>query len=352
VPQRHGTAGVTTVHRGVAACVMQTGGAFPPGYPILSACTGEGRVTYGRGGSQPPWDEQEPSPPQGYGQQHPLQEQPWRPQHYDPGAHRQRLGAPQPPYPPQGQPGQQPGYGQQDQPGQQQWPPFQQEHPQQPGYGQPPWPPQQPRRKSWPARHKALTGLIALGSLIVIGGIANAASSSSPKPAADTAAATPAASAPPAPTSAAAAPDCATQVKDWGNGNGSQQLTALGSDVSTFGTTMKTLAADIEAQGIAPASDTAAVQSAAATVQTDAQAVEANPGPACLPGLRSNLAASARDYQVAAIDATNGLNQMSAGNMNTATADIESADTKMGNGYAKIAAATSAVNSLSASQGG
>jgi hypothetical protein len=57
---------------------------------------------------------------------------------------------------------------------------------QQPEYRQPPFPPQQPgyrppwspRRRSWPARHKVFTGLIAFASLILIGGIASAAGGS------------------------------------------------------------------------------------------------------------------------------------------------------------------------------
>ena len=49
------------------------------------------------------------------------------------------------------------------------------------------------------------------------------------------------------------APDCATQVQDWGSGTGGQQVSTLGTDVGTLGTTAQTLAADIEAQGTAPA---------------------------------------------------------------------------------------------------
>jgi hypothetical protein len=38
-------------------------------------------------------------------------------------------------------------------------------------------PPQQPRRKSWLARHKVLTGFLASGTILIIGGIASAADS-------------------------------------------------------------------------------------------------------------------------------------------------------------------------------
>jgi hypothetical protein len=38
---------------------------------------------------------------------------------------------------------------------------------------------QPPKRKSWPARHKVLTGLLAVGALFVVGGVATAAGSKS-----------------------------------------------------------------------------------------------------------------------------------------------------------------------------
>ena len=69
------------------------------------------------------------------------------------------------------------------------------QHGQQAGYGQPPWPPQQPgyqprrhltRRKSWPARHKELSGLIAFIGLVAIAAAIASALNSPSKPAADT----------------------------------------------------------------------------------------------------------------------------------------------------------------------
>ena len=61
-------------------------------------------------------------------------------------------------------------------------PPSQPGQPGQPGFGPPPpQPPYQPPRrgKSWPARHKALTGLLAFGALIIIIVAANAGKSPS-----------------------------------------------------------------------------------------------------------------------------------------------------------------------------
>jgi hypothetical protein len=128
---------------------------------------------------------------------------PWQPGEYDPAAHQPRLGGP-PQEPPWQQPadpqhgyGQQyppQGYGQQYPPQGQPWQPPQpygQQYPpppwQQPGYGQPPFPPQPgyqppqpaPRGKSWPARHKVLTGFLAFCGLVFVIGIAAAAASPS-----------------------------------------------------------------------------------------------------------------------------------------------------------------------------
>lgn len=274
--------------------------------------------------------------------------EPWQPQPYDPAAHQHRVqGQPQKPtwqqsYPPQ-------DYGQQYPPQYQLW-----QQPgtwEQPGYGQQPQyqPPRSHRRKSWLVRHKVLTGLIAFAGVIIFASIASALSKpGAGKPAANTTVTTRPASLAAAPSSASAAPpDCTMQAKTWVNGS---NITAFGTDVGTFASALQTLAGDMVGT-TAPASDTAAVQSAAATIQADAQATEADPGPSCIPGLRADLTAGARDYSTAAIDATNALNQLSAENVDAATADMESCSSAMSRGNTKIAAATSAVQRYSANQG-
>jgi Host cell surface-exposed lipoprotein len=181
-------------------------------------------------------DGQPPQYPQGYGRQYP-QDEPWQLQGYDPFAHNQHLGGQQGTgrqrYPQQVPPwdgaqgSQRQPYGKQHPPQDQQYPRHPQpelpEHSQRQPYGQP-WPPQnqqyrrqvppgqqppfmppqpQPKRKSWPARHKVLTGLMAVGALIVI--IAAASASNKPSiPAADTGAASSSASPSAAVSSAAA----------------------------------------------------------------------------------------------------------------------------------------------------
>lgn len=108
--------------------------------------------------NQPPGDMWPQAPQQGYGQQYP-QDQPWQPQQYDPAVHQQHIGAPQPPYPPQGQPWPQPGYGQQPYPGQPQYAP---------GPFQPP-----PHRKRHTVRNILLAGFGGLVVVIIAVAVAN-----------------------------------------------------------------------------------------------------------------------------------------------------------------------------------
>lgn len=141
--------------------------------------------------------------------------------------------------------------------------------------------------------------------------------------------------------STAASPSCLAQVRSWISGGSSQQLGALQSDFSAFSMAARTFVTDT-ADGGASASDVSAVQSAAANIQADAQAVEANPAPTCVPGMRPALMTAATDYQKAAIDADNAMGQYSAGADGSAIADLQDADAALNNGDNEIAAATTA----------
>lgn len=194
--------------------------------------------------------------------------------------------------------------------------------------------PRSPERRggtSWPARHKVLA---VLGSMIAIGVIATAATSRPTKPPA------------PAPAAAVAtASDCATQAENWYSGSGGQLINSFSSDFGTYSTAGENFITDLQA-GSPTAGDVSAVQSAASAIQSDAQDLEANPGPSCVHGLNPAITAAARDYSEAAIDVDNGMNQYSSGDINTAAGDIEAASTAMNNGNAQIAAATTAVSDL------
>jgi hypothetical protein len=223
--------------------------------------------------------------------------------------------------------------------------------------------------RSWVRRYRFLTSLIAFGALTGMGGILQAAGDEKPQaqvaPAptvtvaatanakatvkASAAAAVRATISPsvrPSPSPSAkpstpASPSCLTQVRAWISGGSSQEIGALQSDFSSFSAAARTFVTDT-ADGGASAPDVSAVQSAAANIQADAQEVEANPAPACVPGMRPALMAAATDYQKAAIDAGNAMGQYSAGADGSAIADLQAADVASNNGDNEIAAATTA----------
>lgn len=228
-------------------------------------------------------------------------------------------------------------------------PPYQPQFP--PPYGQH----QAPKGPSWRKRHPRWTvALIVFGALTAIGGIANATGHGAKTPAAaptvtatatagasETVKASAARAVASSRPSTAASPSCLSQVKAWINGGSSRQLGALQSDMSAFSAAAKMFASD-NSYGGAPAGDVSAVQNAAASIQADAQAIEADPAPACVPGMRPALDAAATDYSKAAIDAGNAMGQYSAGADGSALADLQAAGGAANSGTGEITAATTA----------
>jgi hypothetical protein len=138
-------------------------------------------------------------PQQGYGQRSRPGE-PWQPQQYNPVAHQQRI-----------EPQQRMGPQQQGPVGQQNpWDPqpWQQQSAMPPPTPMGPGGPRGPKRRSWPARHKVLSGLIGLGALIVI--IVAATASNKPQTTVSDTAAAGASAAPSTAASTAAARSSAT----------------------------------------------------------------------------------------------------------------------------------------------
>jgi hypothetical protein len=139
-------------------------------------------------------------------------------------------------------------------------------------------------------------------------------------------------------------------VEAWSSGGGTAQEEALSSDIGKLDAALQPLATDEEAGGV-PAADTSAVQSASANLQADAQAAEANPGPACVPGMAADTSVAARDYSAEAIDADNAVEQLSTGDVQGAADDISDGNAELDKGNAKIAAATAAVKAFGAGSG-
>ena len=213
-----------------------------------------------------------------------------------------------------------------------------------PGYGPLPvllQPGPGPRRapaKSWVARHKAFTAVATVGGVICVAAVASAAQS-------PVTAARPAAAAPAVPVS------CAAQVRAWVTGGAVQRMSSFSGDLGSFTTAAQAFAGDVSGGG-ASAGDVPGVRSAAAAIQSDAQGVEASPGPACIPGLRVNLAAAAGDYANAAADADHGVSQYTGGNLNDAASDFGAASAAIKGGNAKLALATAAVSTYESGPGG
>ena len=252
------------------------------------------------------------------------QGRPWQPPRYDQDAHLERLGYYLQPSVPSWEPAaasSQPSYG-----------PLPQLL--QPGPG--------PRRaaggKSWVARHKVFSVVAAAGAVICIACVASAAESA--KPAASSAG-----------TAATAAASCAAQVRAWVKGGAVQRIGSFSADRGSFASAARAFTADLDGGG-ASAGDVSGIRTSAAAIQSDAQGVEASPGPACVPGLRVNLSAAAGDYSKAAADAGHGMTQYTAGDMSSAAADIGAAGSALERANARLALATTVVSRYGTSQGG
>lgn len=248
---------------------------------------------------------------------------PWPPPRYDQDAHLERLGYYPQPSVPSWEPAAAPG---------------------QPSYGPLPQllqPGTRPRRatggKSWVARHKVFTAVAAAGAVICVACVASAAESA--KPAARAAA-----------TAAAAPASCAAQMRSWVTGGAVKRIGSFSADLGSFATAAKAFTADLDGGG-ASAGDVWGIRSSAAAIQSDAQGVEARPGPACVPGLRVNLSAAAGDYSKAAADADHGMSQYTAGDMNSAASDIGAAGSALKRANARLALATAAVSRYGTGQG-
>ena len=143
-----------------------------------------------------------------------------------------------------------------------------------------------------------------------------------------------------------ASQDCLAQARAWLNGGSTQQLAALEGGFGALDSAGHAFVAAASA-GAAPAGDISAVQTAADALHSDAEAIEANPGPACVPGLRANLVSGAADYSQVAIDASSGMGQYEAGQVSAAVADVEAARPLIAEGNASISAASRAAGNFS-----
>jgi Protein of unknown function (DUF2510) len=210
---------------------------------------------------------------------------------------------------------------------------------QQPAYAPGPQPQSQraPRRARKQRARSVLIGLGTLVAIIVAISVATTHSSSSGNTAATAAAPSSAAG------SAAAPPSCQDQAVSWKDNGGLSQFDAFETDLSAFQKAdLAFVAALNSGSGLSAAES--GVQSTAASLQSDTQAVEADLPPACITGMRVDLGAAMADYNKVAVDAQNAMDEFSSGSYDVATGDLQAATRAEDAGNVKLAAATSDLN--------
>lgn len=143
--------------------------------------------------------------------------------------------------------------------------------------------------------------------------------------------------------SAVSAAQCREQARAWLDSSGGNGLSAAGTDVGTLGSEMQAFSGDL-GSGAPTGADEQGIRSAADAVQVDAQALQADPGPSCIPGMRAGLTAAAVDFSQAASDADTAMDQYDAGNASAAITDIQAISPLSSNGNAELAKATSVIS--------
>ncbi len=303
-------------------------------------------------------------------------EDPYQQRHGQPphDPYQQRAGqAPQDPYPSQQQPGHAPQNLYQQQPGQapQDPYPYQQrpgQPPQDPYQQQPGWPQQgqtpysppggqpsyagPPRGHATPRprkRHLVRNILLGTGGFIVVLAVVGQISNNGSRTTASNTTAVAPSSAAPSRAAAVAQtsstpspPNCTSQVTDWRDGGGLDNLNAMESDLNTLSGSLTTLGNDMSS-GADVSADEASVQQAAASLQSDDQTAQANLPPSCVPGMRKNYSVALTDYNKFAIECTEAITEVSNGNTSIAMSNISAAGQAMDAGNGKIAKAAADV---------
>ena len=96
-----------------------------------------------------------------------------------------------------------------------------------------------------------------------------------------------------------------------------------------------------------PPDDEAALQQAAAGLQSDTATAQADLPPSCVPGLRRNVSAALTYYNKAAVEAGQSVTAADSGGYSLAASDLVAAGKAMGAGNRKIRKATAAIQAFS-----
>ena len=234
--------------------------------------------------------------------------------------------------------------------------PFPSGRPQQPDQYQPKgWPQQQayaleprpqahraPRR---PGNRKARRALIGLGTLIGVIAVISVVTAHNSLSTGNVAATSPVPAASPAAASASP-PDCRSQVISWRDNGGVSQLEAVVTDMGNVQQASTALGTDLTT-GADISRDEASLQTAAASLQSDAQTAQANLPPSCVPGLRTDEGAALDDAAKAALGCQDAVPELGSGNLSVATDDVNAASTAITASGTQFQAATSDVQAFS-----
>src|SRR5205814_10492405 len=109
-----------------------------------------------------------------------------------------------------------------------------------------------------------------------------------------------------------ASPSCRSQVVAWRDGGGKSEVDAVVSDLGIIQKAGSALG-DAMSVGLDLSRPESDLQSAAASLQSDAQAGEADPPPSCVNGMRANYMRAMTDFGKAAADYQNCVSELSSG---------------------------------------
>lgn len=162
--------------------------------------------------------------------------------------------------------------------------------------------------------------------------------------------AVPPTSAAPAVASSTAAPsqDCQTQLSAW-RGSGAPQLQSVADDLTKVGNDGVSLAAALQSGNETAAES--ALQTNAATMQSDIQAVQSNLPPSCVPGLRADVSAAMTNLNTEAIDQGQAATAAANGNYDLADGNVQAGNTAMSAGIAKLKVANDDMTAFSNGSG-
>ena len=148
---------------------------------------------------------------------------------------------------------------------------------------------------------------------------------------------------------APASPSCASQAVAWRDGGGKSEVDAVASDLGAIQKAGNAVGGAMSA-GLDMSGPESNLQSAAASLQSDAQAAEADPPPSCINGMRANYMQAMTNYGKAAADYQNGVSELSSSSDSVALGDIKAGNAATTKGTKKLVAATGALQAFEQGQ--